>query len=65
MAQAQPIPSEPTPVDDVRRVRERLDRAADGNVHTLAQQAAEAVEQYRKSLNLKLIATPTPQAQRD
>ena len=47
---------EETPVDDVRRVRERLDREAGGDVHRLAEAARQAAEQYREKLGLKIVA---------
>jgi len=62
MAHAQSKPAEPTPVDDVRRVRERLDRDAAGNIHTLGERSRAAVEKYRKSLGLKVVATPAPRS---
>jgi len=65
MTPAQTSPTEPTPVDDVRRVRERLDREAHGNIHTLAEQSRAALEQYRGPLNLKLVVAPTREARRD
>ncbi|MEN6627447.1 MAG: hypothetical protein ABFD69_14580 [Candidatus Sumerlaeia bacterium] len=58
-------PSEPTPVDDVRRVRERLDREAQGDIHTLAEQSRAAFEQYRQQLNLKLVSPPPREASRE
>lgn len=65
MAQAQITPTESTPVDDVRRVRERLDREAAGNIHTLAEQSRAAVEHYRGPLNLKLVAAPAREVRRN
>ena len=65
MTQAQTNPSEPTPVDDVRRVRERLDREAQGNMHALAEQYRATVERYRGPLNLKLVAPPVREAPRE
>jgi hypothetical protein len=62
MTQAQTNPTEPTPVDDVRRVRERLDREAQGNIHALAEQSQASVERYRGLLNLKLVAPPDREA---
>lgn len=58
MSEPQANPLEPTPVDNVRRVRERLDREAQGNLHALAKQSRAAVERYRGQLDLKLIAPP-------
>ena len=65
MTQSQPNPAEPTPVDDVRRVRERFDREAQGEMHTLAEQCRAAAERYRGPLNLKLAAAPAKDVPRD
>jgi hypothetical protein len=54
----QPVSQEPTPVDDVRRVRERLHGEAGGNIHGVAEHARAAHEKYRASLGLKLVAAP-------
>ena len=64
-AQAQTNPSEPTPVDDVRGVRERLDREAQSDIHALAEQSRAAVARYLGPLNLKLVAPPAHEAPRD
>ena len=58
MTQPQSNPAEPTPVDDVRCVRERLDREAQGNLHVLAEQSQAAVERYRGPLKLKVVPVP-------
>jgi len=57
--------AEPTPVDDVRRVRERFDREAGGNMHALAEQSRAAVERYRAELNLKVVAAPAREPRRE
>lgn len=44
---------EETPVDDVRRIRERLDREAGGDVGRLLEQSHEFFEKHWKSLGLK------------
>lgn len=49
-------PREETPVDDVRRVRERLSREAGGDVRRRAGQSAESAEKYVKLLGLKRIS---------
>lgn len=49
-----------TPVDDVRRVRERLDREAGGDVHELARQSREAARQLRERLGLKEVKPAKP-----
>ena len=46
---------EETPVDDVRRIRERLCREAGGDVRKLAQQSAEAFEELKTRLKLRII----------
>jgi hypothetical protein len=46
---------EETPVDDVRRVRERLDREAGGDIHVLIEQSNKAFEEYRRKLGLRPI----------
>jgi len=64
MTNPQTSPAEPTPVDDVRRVRERLDQDAQGDIHALAEQSRAAVEQYRSRLGLKSVAAPSATARR-
>jgi hypothetical protein len=59
------ISNDETPVDDVRRVRERLDREAGGDIHTLAERSRAAVEKFRTRLNLKISELPKIDAQRD
>ena len=51
---------EETPVDDVRRVRERLDREAGGDVHRLAEQSRRVTERLRRKLGLKPTTRLTP-----
>ena len=54
---------EETPVDDVRKIRERFDREAGGDIHKLAEQSRRAFEKYRDKLHLKLVTLPKgPQA---
>ena len=50
---------EETPVDDVRRVRERLSREAGGDVRRLADQSRRAAKKYRRKLGLKSAAPAT------
>lgn len=50
--------SEPTPVDDVRRVRERLSREAGGDIHKLVEESNRFFEIYREKLGLKLVKLP-------
>ena len=58
MSDAMPDESELTPVDDVRRVRERLSREAGGSVRVLIERANAALGQYREQLGLKLVKPP-------
>jgi len=51
-------PHEPTPVDDVRRVRERLTREAGGDIAKLAEQAQHVAEKWHKKLSLKVVNLP-------
>lgn len=65
MTPDQTNPIEPTPVDDVRRVRERIDREAQGDIHILAEQCRETVERYRETLKLKPVAPPAHETPRE
>ena len=49
---------ESTPVDDVRRVRERLSREAGGDINKLVEESNRFFEMYREKLNLKLVKPP-------
>jgi hypothetical protein len=44
---------EPTPVDDVRRVRQRLSRESAGDIRRQIQQANQVAEHWRQKLGLK------------
>jgi hypothetical protein len=44
---------EGTPVDDVRVVRERLNREAGGDIHLLIQQSRAATKKFRSRLKIK------------
>jgi hypothetical protein len=56
---------EETPVDDVRCIRERLDREADGNIHKLMEQAKIVANQYSAKLGLKVVQPPSRETRRD
>ncbi len=58
MNKAPSIPHEPTPVDDVRRVRERLTQEAGGDIAKLAEQAERATEKLRERLHIKVVDLP-------
>jgi hypothetical protein len=49
-----------TPVDDVRRIRERLSREAGGNIRHLAAQSQAFFEAHQHEINLRLIPAPPP-----
>jgi hypothetical protein len=53
MSEARKMEPEPTPVDDIRRVRDRLNRQFDGDVHRLAAHAREVTERLQQQLGLK------------
>ena len=48
-----PREAEETPVDDVRRVRERLSEETGNDVNRLADRARETAEKLREQLGLK------------
>jgi hypothetical protein len=58
MSRRQTVPRlrEETPVDDVRRIRERFDREAGGDIHRHIEQTRQATERILAELGL------TPQA---
>lgn len=45
--------TEITPVDDLRKIRERLNKEAEGDVRKLAKQSAEDFEALKKKLQLQ------------
>ena len=60
MTQPEPTPprAEETPVDDVRRVRERLHREAGGDVHVLAEASRRVAEEMSARLGLRRVPPP-------
>jgi len=52
---------EETPVDDVRKVRERLDKEAGGDVRALAAESRRVSEELRAKLGLRRVAPPADQ----
>jgi hypothetical protein len=48
-----------TPVDDVRRIREEIDRECGGDIHKLAEYVNQVGEKYREILGLKRVDPPT------
>ena len=49
-----------SPVDDVRRIRERLSAQFDNDVHKLGAYASQVAEEYRRKLGLKKADFPEP-----
>jgi hypothetical protein len=58
MASAIPIKREETPVDDVRRIRERFTKEAGGDIAKLVEEANEVSEEYIAKLGLRVVAPP-------
>lgn len=50
---------EVTPVDDVRRVREKLSAEFGNDVERLVEHARQVTDEYRNKLGLKSIKSPT------
>lgn len=48
---------EETPVDDVRKIRERLSAQFENDVDKLAEFAAQVAEEYREKLGLRPVRT--------
>ena len=53
MSEARKFAQEPTPVDDIRRVRDLLNKTFGGDVRRLAEHAKEVTEKLRTQLGLK------------
>jgi len=55
MSGLEPVPRRPeeTPVDDVRRVREKLSREVENDVNRLADHARRVAQELRDKLGLK------------
>jgi hypothetical protein len=53
MSEARKFVHETTPVDDIRQVRDQLNRNFDGDVRRLAKHAREVTEKLRVQLGLK------------
>jgi hypothetical protein len=60
MTKQPPAKKELTPVDDVRRVRERLAREAGGDIERLAANAERATRKLSKKLGLKRVGLRSP-----
>jgi len=60
-----PTAREETAVDDVRRIREQLDRESGGDIRKHVQQTNRVVEALREKLGLKIVQPPDRQQRRD
>jgi hypothetical protein len=60
-----PAHRDQTPVDDVRRIRQRLSREAHGDVRKLAELSNRAFEKPRGKLKLKPAEPPTRKDRRN
>jgi len=58
-------PKEETPVDEVRRVRERFDQEVGGDIQKLCEIYKNAAKGYREKLDLKPVLPPGPPNIRD
>ena len=58
MAEHRTVDAEPTAVDDVRRVRERLDRESGGDLRKHVAETNRIFEQLRSKLHIKTTCTP-------
>ena len=58
MSSSPPFRDEPTAVDDVRRVRDRLDRDSGGDLRTHIANTNATFEKLRASLGIKAAGTP-------
>jgi hypothetical protein len=64
MADMQPDSSEPTAVDDVRRVREKLAREHGGDLHKHLEETHRIAANIRARLKVKVVPAPAPAARR-
>ena len=65
MSRMPKIKQELTPVDDVRRVREKLHDECGGDLRKLAARANKTAEEYRQKLGLKIVQPPARGGRRD
>lgn len=56
---------ESTVIDDVRRIRERLDRESNGDIQKHIEQSNRVLEEYREKLNLTVVRLASPPPRRD
>jgi hypothetical protein len=59
MTEIRSFESEPTAVDDVRRVRERIDRESGGDLQKHVEETNRIFEQLREKLNIRVVPAPS------
>jgi hypothetical protein len=64
MNEAEPNPHEPTAVDDVRRVREKIARQHHGDLQEHVRETNRVAAEVRAKLNLRLVPAPKPDTHR-
>jgi hypothetical protein len=64
MSDIEPKPIEPTAVDDVRRVREKIARQHGGDLHQHVQETNHIAAGLRAKLNVRVVPAPKPNARR-
>ena len=57
--------NEETAVDDVRRIREQIDRESGGDLRKPVEETNRIAEQYRDQLGLKIVQPPPRQVRRN
>jgi hypothetical protein len=65
MNNLEPDGREPTAVDDVRRVRERIAAEHRGNIREHMAETNRIFEELRAKLNLRPVSPPQPESQRN
>lgn len=64
MIDLQPHNTEPTAVDDVRRVREKIAREHGGNLQKHVAETTRIAAEIRAKLRVKVVSMPAPDARR-
>jgi len=62
MPDIHPFTPEPTAVEDVRRVRERIDRESGGDMRKHVEETNRIFEQLRQKLQIRLVPAPPAKA---
>ena len=65
MSRTPKIKQSQTPVDDLRRVREKIHDECGGDLRKLAARANKTAEEYRQKLGLKVVQPPARESRRD